>query len=208
VFRRCEEPTTAELAAGALDTGLRVHAPRVSGDFFVVMRVPLVRGRTFTTRDDTLSEPVAIVSQHLADALWPASAAVGEYVAWAAPDGALRAPLRVVGVAADRRDVSLSGDDARDVSAMHTAPGVNPLLLLRGRGDTLVAETAIRRIVEAAGPGLSVLRRAKSLAVAGGRHRACCQAKKRGDIATRRRHGTILSALDTAAIEHLPQSNL
>jgi ABC-type lipoprotein release transport system permease subunit len=36
-------------------------------------------------------------------------------------------------------------------------PGLNPLLLLRGRGDTPVPETAARRIVETADPSLSVL---------------------------------------------------
>jgi predicted permease len=158
VFRRGEEPTAAEIAGGAVAAGLLVHAPRVSGDFFAVMRVLLVRGRTFTMRDDTLSEPVAIVSQHLAEALWPARDPIGEYLAWPTAEGAPRAPLRIVGVAADTRDVSLSGDPTPTMYLPYTQdPGLNPLLLLRGRGDTPVPETAARRIVDAADPSLSVL---------------------------------------------------
>lgn len=146
-----------EIAGGAVNAGLLVHAPRVSGDFFAVVRIPLVRGRTFTMRDDTLSEPVAIVSQHLAEALWPARDPIGEYLAWPTAEGAPRAPLRIVGVAADTRDVSLSVEPTPTMYLPYTQdPGLNPTLLLRGRGDTPVPETAARRIV-AADPSLSVL---------------------------------------------------
>jgi len=158
VFRRGEEPTAAEFATSETNAGLRVHAPRVSGDFFAVMRIPMVRGRTFTMRDDTLSDPVAIVNQRLAQALWPASDPIGEYVAWPPSERGPRKPVRIVGVAADTRDLSPTSEPTPTMYLPYTQDrGVNPLLLLRGRAEGPISETTIRRLIEAADPSLNLL---------------------------------------------------
>jgi predicted permease len=49
----------------------------VSGNYFHVLRVPLLAGRSFNQRDDSGSPPVAIVSQRLATMLWPDRSPLG-----------------------------------------------------------------------------------------------------------------------------------
>ena len=156
VFRRGEEPHAATLVGRELELGLRVSAVEVSEDFFDVMRIPLVRGRAFTARDDGGSDPVAIVSRQLAAALWPASDPIGEYVAWPAVEGPPRAPVRVVGVAADTRDLATGESTLAMYVPYAQHPGSNVLLLLRGRGGVAVSATVLREIVAAVDPAVTV----------------------------------------------------
>jgi predicted permease len=158
VFRRGEEPPPSALLGHEADLGLRVDAVDVSGDFFAVMRIPLLRGRTFTVSDDRRSDPVVIVSRRLADALWPGQEAVGQSMAWPAPEGPPRPILRVVGVAADTRDVSLT---AAPPLAMYTPfaqrPGDNLTLIVRGRVGLPVSTKTVRRLVAAVDPSVAAL---------------------------------------------------
>jgi predicted permease len=74
-----------------------VMANDVEGDYFGTMRVPLVRGRAFTERDDEKAPRVAIVNQTMAARFWPHQDAVGKR--FAIRNGG---PLwEVVGVARD-----------------------------------------------------------------------------------------------------------
>jgi putative ABC transport system permease protein len=121
------------------------------------MGIPLALGRPFTARDDAGSEPVTIVSRHLAEALWSASDPIGEYLAWPSLEGPARPPLRVVGVVADVRAISLDGETLPAMYLPYTRqPGINPLLLLRGRGDAGIPETAVREMVAAVDPSVTV----------------------------------------------------
>lgn len=158
VFRRGEEPPPGGLAGSELELGMRVLAVNVSEDFFTVMRIPLLGGRAFTANDDARSEPVAIVSQRLAAALWPAREPLGQYIAWPAVDGPPRAPVRVVGVVADTRDVSLGGESPLAMYVPYAQhPGDWGLLVLRGREGVAVSEATLRRIVAAVDPNATVL---------------------------------------------------
>jgi predicted permease len=158
VFRRGEEPSRDALAGRELELGLRVSAVHVSAEFFSVMGIPLAFGRAFNARDDAGSEPVTIVSRQLADALWPASNAIGEYLAWPSLEGPARPPLRVVGVASDTRDISPAGETTPAMYLPYTQrPGINPLLILRGRGQAGISEAAVREIVAAVDPNVTVL---------------------------------------------------
>jgi predicted permease len=68
----------------------------VGPEYFQLMRIPLVRGRSFDARDTRSAPRVAIVNAALADALWPGEDAVGRQFTQA-PGGT---PLQVVGIAA------------------------------------------------------------------------------------------------------------
>jgi predicted permease len=63
---------TAVIGAGKIDVSYK----SISGEYFDVMGVPLLRGRTFTTaeRDD---DPVAVVSESMARRLFPDGDAIG-----------------------------------------------------------------------------------------------------------------------------------
>lgn len=157
VFRQGEEPPPETLIGRELELGLRVNAVMVSGDFFDVMRVPLVRGRAFLTSDDERSPPVAIVSRRLADALWPAQDPVGRLLVWPSGNATARPPLRVVGVAADTRDLSLTGSPLAMYVPFRQRPHSSLVLAVRAHGDSPVPPSTLRRIVADIDPRVAML---------------------------------------------------
>ena len=67
----------------------------VSSEYFQTMGIRIVRGRSFSDRDNEQSRPVALVNQHLADMLWPGLDAIGRRFRPAGPDESW---IEVVGV--------------------------------------------------------------------------------------------------------------
>ena len=87
----------------------------ISPGFFAALGVPILQGRDFNDLDDNNSEPVAVVSQTLAERMWPGENAVGRHVNWTDPvleflegtdaeKARFRGPHRIIGVAADVDD--------------------------------------------------------------------------------------------------------
>ncbi|MBV9761841.1 MAG: ABC transporter permease [Acidobacteriaceae bacterium] len=95
-----------------------VHAPGeenprgrfrvVSPGFFSALGVPLIAGRDFTDADRHGSEPVVIVSQSLAQRMFPNQDALNRHVMWTDPVlkfiDVRPQPRRIVGIAADADD--------------------------------------------------------------------------------------------------------
>ena len=83
----------------------------VSPGFFDALRVPIIAGRDFNDGDRRGSEPVVIVSQTLAQQMFPNQDAVNRHITWTDP--VMRfidvkpEPLRIVGVAADIDDENI-----------------------------------------------------------------------------------------------------
>jgi putative ABC transport system permease protein len=87
----------------------------ISPGFFAALGVPILQGRDFNDRDDGNSEPVVIVSETLAQRMFPGEDAVGRHVYWTDPvleflpgsdaeKARFKAPHRIIGVAADVDD--------------------------------------------------------------------------------------------------------
>lgn len=160
VFRRGEEPPPGALVGRESEMGTRVAAVRISRDFFDLMRIPILRGRSFTATDDDRAAPVAIVSRRLADELWPRQNPVGRLVVWPAVEGPARAPLRVVGVAADTRGLSPTAEPPFMMYVpydQHMDTSYSMMLVARGRGDAPVAGTHLRQLVAAVDSRVPVL---------------------------------------------------
>ncbi len=85
---------------------MRVVGPR----FFSVLGVKLVAGREFTDEDRATAEPVSIVSQSVAQRLFPNGEALNAHVWFTDPLFGKPVPRRVVGIAADVNDTSLERD--------------------------------------------------------------------------------------------------
>jgi predicted permease len=153
LFRQGEEPPSSELAGREMELGLRVETIAVSPTFFDVMRIRLLRGRGFTASDRGGSEPVAIVSERVAQALWTTEDPIGKVIAWPRVEGPPRAPVRVVGVAADTRDLSLSD---RPTLAMYVPAHQNPdyynALIIRSQASMVVLEEAVRSLAAGIDP--------------------------------------------------------
>jgi len=100
-------------AAGVEDP--RAQWRVISPGFFASLGVPILAGRDFNALDDQNAEPVAIVSQALAQRMFPNQDAVNRHVYWTDPvlqfmDGTAAqkarfvAPRRIIGVTADVDD--------------------------------------------------------------------------------------------------------
>jgi predicted permease len=76
----------------------------VTPDYFKTMRIPLLRGRDFSDRDDLQSPLVAVINQTFAQATWPGEDPVGKRVKTVDLSGW----ITVVGVVSDARHASRS----------------------------------------------------------------------------------------------------
>src|SRR6266699_3080226 len=111
--------------AGSFGPGLQfsadghVHAPgeedpranlrTISPGFFAALGVPIIAGRDFNALDGQSKEPVVIVSETLAQRMFPNQDAVNRHVFWTDPvmkfiPGISMAPHRIIGVTADIDD--------------------------------------------------------------------------------------------------------
>jgi predicted permease len=80
----------------------------VLGNYFHVMRIPLIEGRYFTAADDRPDAPlVAIVSQSTARQTWPGMDPIGRRLRMGGNPGSTRPLISVVGVVGDVRQDAL-----------------------------------------------------------------------------------------------------
>ncbi len=84
----------------------------VSPGYFRSLGVPLIAGRDFTDSDNKRAEKVVIVSQSLAQRMFPNSNAVNHHLTWTDPliefGGISPAPRRIIGVVADVDDENVT----------------------------------------------------------------------------------------------------
>jgi putative ABC transport system permease protein len=74
----------------------------VSPDFFSTLRIPLLKGRLFSSEDTRTSAPVAVISENMARHNWPDQDPIGKHVKLGPRDG--HEPERlIVGVVGDIR---------------------------------------------------------------------------------------------------------
>jgi putative ABC transport system permease protein len=57
----------------------------VSRDYFRTMRIPILRGRTFTRDEDAGGKPVVLVDENLARKFWPDEDAIGKHIGYDSP---------------------------------------------------------------------------------------------------------------------------
>jgi putative ABC transport system permease protein len=113
--------------------GVRAVGPA----YFAAVGLPLLQGREFTVQDRGPAEPVAVVSETLAQRLWPGGSGLGESVLVSnqqvTGDTAV-VPRRVVGVAKDAPQ-SPGDEELADVYIpLLQAPGRSAALVIRSGG--------------------------------------------------------------------------
>jgi predicted permease len=85
----------------------------VTARFFDVFRIPIVRGRAFTERDDAAAQPVVVINQALARQYWKKGEnPIGHRLiigSGMGPDFA-QPPREIIGIAGDARDGGLNSD--------------------------------------------------------------------------------------------------
>ncbi|HEV2149547.1 MAG TPA: ABC transporter permease [Longimicrobiaceae bacterium] len=123
----------------------------ISPDYFRVLRVPLLRGRSLTPEEADGDRPVVVVNRALAERFWPGEDAVGRRVRVGGPW------LTVVGVAEDVRMGGLDEKPTAQVYVPYSAEARGyASLLVRTHGDPAAATAAVRRAVHAVDPSVVV----------------------------------------------------
>ena len=122
----------------------RVVSPR----YFAVMGVPLVAGRDFTDEDRDARDLVVIVSQSVAQRLFPNGEAINRHMWWVDPYfGPKPVPRRIVGVVGDVDDEHIVRAPAMAVYQPVAQVGFAQRLFVRASGDPYALVPAIRRTV-------------------------------------------------------------
>ena len=81
----------------------------VTPEAFGVLRIPLLRGRLFTT-DDTRAQPVVVINEALAQKYYPGEDPLNKEIYLGAPDNRLFDSGVIVGVVGNTRDAGLSAE--------------------------------------------------------------------------------------------------
>jgi ABC-type antimicrobial peptide transport system permease subunit len=121
-------------------------APR----FFAVLGVPMIAGRDFTDDDRRGSEPVTIVSQSVAQRLFPNGDAVDRHLTWTDPVFSIYGkpvPSRIVGVVADVDDENVVRGPALTVYQPVRQVGVAGRLFVHTAGDPYALVAAVTRVI-------------------------------------------------------------
>jgi putative ABC transport system permease protein len=129
-FYRADRPKPAAGDGPSADISV------ITSGYFSAMNIPLLKGRTFDTRDRADTPMVILISQSLAQTYFPGEDPIGKglYVAWFGPD----APREIIGVVGDIRQRGL--DEAPRATiyiANEQAPTGAGNLVIRGTGDPM-----------------------------------------------------------------------
>ena len=127
---------------------IRMVTPR----FFAVLGVPLLAGRDFSDGDRAGSERVIIVSESIAQRLFPNANAVDRHLWWAdsGPPSCRKAqPCRIVGVVADVDDENVIPGPAMTIYHPMQQLGVAGRLFVHAAGDPYALVPEVTRIVRA-----------------------------------------------------------
>jgi putative ABC transport system permease protein len=125
----------------------RARLRNVSPGFFGALGIPLLGGRDFTDDDRGGSEPVVIVSQSVAQRLFPNGHALNRRFWWTDPYFGTPLPRRIVGVVADVDDENVVPRPALAVyHPFRQMPYVNRMFV-RTAGDPYALVTPVTRII-------------------------------------------------------------
>jgi predicted permease len=119
---------TLQFCADGHDHSASAEDPRaqyrvISPGFFAALGVPILQGRDFDERDAQNKEPVAVISQTLAQRMFPGQDPINRHVFWSDPVLKVTRsdppkPQRIIGVVADIDDVHVVPE--RTVTIYHT----------------------------------------------------------------------------------------
>ncbi len=138
----------------------RIVGPR----FFNVVGIPVLAGRDFTD-DDGRAEPVVIVSQTLAQRMFPNGVAVNAHFWWTdalfkALSNGKTVKFRIVGVVADADDENVIRRPTMTVYLPVKQIGLAGRLFVRAAGDPYALVPAVTRVVREVAPDQPIERAA------------------------------------------------
>jgi len=137
----------------------------ISPGFFAALGIPIMAGRDFNEADRRDSEPVVIVSQSLAQRMFPNQDALNHHFMWTDPVmkfiDVSPGPRRIVGVVADVDDENVVPGPALTVYHPFEQLGIwGGRLFIHAHGDLYALVTPVTRIIRAMSPETPVERAA------------------------------------------------
>jgi putative ABC transport system permease protein len=144
----------------------RARFRSISPGFFATLGVPIISGRDFNDTDRSTSEPVVIVSQSLAQRMFPNQDAVNRHLMWTDPVlkfiGISTQPRRIVGVVGDIEDEKVTPGPAITVYHPLEQGFVGQRAFVHTRGDPYPLVSPVTRVLRGMAPD-QVVERAASL---------------------------------------------
>jgi putative ABC transport system permease protein len=119
----------------------------VTPHFFAVLGIPMLAGRDFTDDDRGGSEPVVIVSESIAQRVFPEGDAVNQHLWWTDPYFGKPQPRRIVGVVADVDDENVARGQALTIYHPLQQIGVAGRLFVHAAVDPYALVTPVTRII-------------------------------------------------------------
>jgi putative ABC transport system permease protein len=116
----------------------------VSPGFFGVLGVPILAGRDFTDDDRSNTEAVAIISQSMAQRLFPNGEALNRRLTWVR---GRPLPARIVGIVADVDDQNVVQEPTMTVYRPIRQIGLSGRLFVRAAGDPYALVPAVTRTI-------------------------------------------------------------
>jgi predicted permease len=138
---------------GAFGVGYNVVSP----EYFNVMRIELLRGRSLAEQDDEHGRDVAVISESMARKYWPNQDAVGRTFRMNTEKDR---KLEVVGIARDAEFQLFGGGKTRPFVyipyAQHVAGNTLMVLQLKTEHDPLALAPTVEKLIHDVAPGLPV----------------------------------------------------
>ncbi len=140
--------------ANVLDADFRAVTP----EFFATMRIPLRRGRRFSTSDSAENEAVAVINQAMARRFFPHEDPMGQRI-WIGkpmgPEWTEPTPREIVGVVEDIHGESLAGAPVPTIYVPYAQrPIVRAYFIIRTRQNPRAALPEIRKAMQEVDPDL------------------------------------------------------
>jgi len=116
----------------------------VTPDYFKTMRIPLLRGRDFTDRDDLQTPLVSVINETFAKREWPGEDPIGKQFTTPQTTG----PITVIGVVGDTRHYSATEPAIPQLYAAHyQVPLIFSSLVARVSGPPMSITNDVKRAI-------------------------------------------------------------
>jgi putative ABC transport system permease protein len=145
-----EDRAATAPASGFLQAGWRSVTP----ELFSALGIPLLKGRVFSSVDSWDGPANVVVSQRLAEGMWPGQDPIGKRLFWGGTSGR---PRTVIGVVGDIRDVAPQREPIPMLFLPYNQlPMGSMTLVVRSAGDPMALAGSVRSAIEKLDPNLPV----------------------------------------------------
>jgi putative ABC transport system permease protein len=118
----------------------------VTPDYFRTLKIPLLRGRDFTDRDDLQTPLVSVINESFARQAWPGEDPVGKRFTTPQTHG----PVTVIGVVGDTKHYTATEPAVPQLYAAHyQVPLIFSSLVARTRGPEMAITAQVRKAIGA-----------------------------------------------------------